>query len=44
MVAIWLKPEADKDKDNYLKQSTGYMLDALRFEEFSEYNPLDLVN
>ena len=44
LVAFWLKPEAERDKDNQLKQITGYTLDALRFEEFSEYNPLDLVN
>ena len=44
LVAIWFQPEADKDKDNYLKQSSGYLIDALQFEEFSEYNPLDLVN
>lgn len=44
LVAIWFQPEADKDKENYLKQSSGYLIDALQFEEFSEYNPLDLVN
>lgn len=44
LVAIWLKPQADDDKDDQLLQSTGYILDSVRFEELSEYNPLDIVN
>lgn len=44
LVAIWLEPEADDDKDNQILQSTGYILDSVRFEELSEYNPLDIVN
>ena len=44
LVAIWLSPMADDDKDNYQKQALGYIFDAVRYEELSEYNPLDLVN
>ena len=44
MVANWLRDWADEDKKNKYKQSIGYILDSLRFEEQSEYNPLDLIN
>lgn len=44
LVALWLKPEADKDKDSYTKNFIGYCIDAAAFEERAEYNPFDLFN
>lgn len=44
LVSLWLKPEADDDKKSYLKNFIGYCMDAMRFEEFAEYNPFDLFN
>lgn len=42
--AAWLKPAADDDKDNWLKQFINYIVSAVVFDERSEYNPLDVVN
>lgn len=42
--AVWLKPAADDDKDNWLKQYINYIVSAVVFDERSEYNPLDVVN
>ena len=44
LVSLWLKPEADKDKDSYAKNFIGYCIDAATFEERAEYNPFDLFN
>lgn len=42
--AVWLRPAADDDKDNWLKQFINYVVSAVVFDERSEYNPLDVVN
>ncbi len=44
LVAAWLKPEADEDKDNLGKQYMGYTFDAVAFDERSEYDPIDAFN
>lgn len=44
LVSLWLKPEANKDKDSYAKNFIGYCIDAATFEERAEYNPFDLFN
>lgn len=44
LIALWLKPAADDDKDSYVKNFIGYTLDVFTFEERAEYNPMDLFN
>lgn len=42
--AIWLKPSAEDDEDNWLLQLFGYSVAGMAFEERAEYNPMDLFN
>ena len=42
--AIWLKPTADNDEDEYLLQLIGYGVAGMSFEERAEYNPMDFFN
>lgn len=42
--AIWLKPMADDDEDEYMLQLIGYGLAGMSFEERAEYNPMDFFN
>ena len=44
LVSAWLRPSADDDEDNWLKQYINYIIDAVVFDERSEYNPLDVIN
>lgn len=42
--AIWLKPTADDNEDEYLLQLIGYGLAGMSFEERAEYNLMDFFN
>lgn len=42
--AIWLKPTADDNEDEYMLQLIGYGLAGMSFEERAEYNPMDFFN
>ena len=41
--AIWLKPMADNDEDEYLLQLIGYGVAGMSFEERAEYNPMECI-
>ena len=44
LLPLLVKPWADDDEDDIAKQTIGYTIDAVAFDEFAEYNPLDLFS